>query len=40
MHSELFLIIPYMELFLCADVNGDYVVDMVDINAVIMNYTE
>ena len=35
-----FSVADYMELFLCADVNGDYVVDMVDINAVILNYTE
>ena len=35
-----FAVADYMELFLSSDVNGDYVVNMVDINEVTANYTE
>ena len=34
-----FAVADYMELYLRADVNGDCVVNMVDINAVTVNYT-
>ena len=34
-----FAVADYMELYLRADVNGDRVVNMVDINAVTVNYT-
>ena len=35
-----FDVVEYMEMYLRADVNGDRVVDMTDINAVTNNYTE
>ena len=35
-----FAVADYMELYLRADVNGDGVVNMIDINAVTVNYTK
>ena len=35
-----FDVTDYMELYLRADVNGDCKVNMVDINAVVRNYTK
>lgn len=35
-----FAVNEYMDLYLLSDVNGDFVVNMIDINAVTENYTE